>query len=748
MNCRLCNEKIPRMRALFKKSEFCCDEHADQYKDQTLNRLLVEAQQPAVSAAPRPLPQASDLPLASLESRTPLSDGQTVQDGPRRLAPPKLESSAAERPSGFGGLLDRLRQKKALSPAAGNIGGWNEAGGEDPLEALMRLEGAVPASPAGLGRARAARPAGFDLASGVASSSEEDAISALRRLAEEARQSARSKPANTAGLGADAEDPFARLTTGDWGTSKAPAADDPGASPAMLLPAAGEPEDGQSFGDRPFDYREEENAGSETVAGDDASLFDRLVRDFDSDTSDAPDDELVLPAPTRSESYTDAWREPASATLPGNDDAPFAGSAFDRLMADAPPPKSAKAVESPRLASERQGWADSSRHTQREEAVEPPIAAGTETVIPTAMQGKADEVPAAATPPAEMEAVTGAAGSAALAEPASPVRSNRCKAAPIAARTELSDSALAGWPAGAAATIELERIEQEFAGQRAAEAAQYAPQSPPLLQPSSLNLPVRNGKPAARSGDFRNARIIPWRALIPQTESPPADSVALEHSGAPALETGRSEPLPPVPLPHIPGPARVNRHSQGRFRSSGIEGRVVAIDPLPARALPPYDVSRPPLECLPGQGRRAGPLPLTMRGARGSLCTARLELAEALPFAGPSADAVSRSHNAFALPPKGPVRLPGLEQNGSIASSGAAVLPGAVVLPGALGELVGAEPRGSSLETADPQQVRRLIAEQTATGARANGSDGAAWKLSIAPEPFHPALKLENGHRP
>ena len=43
MNCRLCNEKIPRMRALFKKSEFCCDEHADQYKDQTLNRLLAEA---------------------------------------------------------------------------------------------------------------------------------------------------------------------------------------------------------------------------------------------------------------------------------------------------------------------------------------------------------------------------------------------------------------------------------------------------------------------------------------------------------------------------------------------------------------------------------------------------------------------------------------------------------------------------------------------------------------------------------
>jgi hypothetical protein len=139
MNCRLCNEKIPRMRALFKKSDFCCDEHAEQYKDQTLDRLLTESEQPADSVAPLPLPAADGVPLASLESRTPLLNGQTAHGGPRRLPAPKPLLPQAESQSGFGGLLDRLPAKKSTQAPSGNIGGWDQAGGEDPLEALLRL---------------------------------------------------------------------------------------------------------------------------------------------------------------------------------------------------------------------------------------------------------------------------------------------------------------------------------------------------------------------------------------------------------------------------------------------------------------------------------------------------------------------------------------------------------------------------------------------------------------------------------
>lgn len=51
MHCLLCHEKIPRLRAWTGKSEFCCDEHADLYKKQTMDRLLVDDSE-SKSAAP------------------------------------------------------------------------------------------------------------------------------------------------------------------------------------------------------------------------------------------------------------------------------------------------------------------------------------------------------------------------------------------------------------------------------------------------------------------------------------------------------------------------------------------------------------------------------------------------------------------------------------------------------------------------------------------------------------------------
>lgn len=58
MHCLLCHEKIPRLRAWTGKSEFCCDEHSELYKKQTMERLLVDESDSEVTATA--LPIASD----------------------------------------------------------------------------------------------------------------------------------------------------------------------------------------------------------------------------------------------------------------------------------------------------------------------------------------------------------------------------------------------------------------------------------------------------------------------------------------------------------------------------------------------------------------------------------------------------------------------------------------------------------------------------------------------------------------
>lgn len=58
MHCLLCHEKIPRLRAWTGKSEFCCDEHADLYKKQTMDRLLVDDSASRGSAPALPIFEA------------------------------------------------------------------------------------------------------------------------------------------------------------------------------------------------------------------------------------------------------------------------------------------------------------------------------------------------------------------------------------------------------------------------------------------------------------------------------------------------------------------------------------------------------------------------------------------------------------------------------------------------------------------------------------------------------------------
>ena len=60
MQCLLCHKRISRFRVWKTKSEFCCDEHADTYKKQTLDRLLRDQDQLLHNVSAPPLPISDD----------------------------------------------------------------------------------------------------------------------------------------------------------------------------------------------------------------------------------------------------------------------------------------------------------------------------------------------------------------------------------------------------------------------------------------------------------------------------------------------------------------------------------------------------------------------------------------------------------------------------------------------------------------------------------------------------------------
>lgn len=69
MFCLLCHEKVPRLRAWRTKSEFCCDEHAEIYKRQTLERLLTDQKdEEAADSLPLPVETGSAAPASESES--------------------------------------------------------------------------------------------------------------------------------------------------------------------------------------------------------------------------------------------------------------------------------------------------------------------------------------------------------------------------------------------------------------------------------------------------------------------------------------------------------------------------------------------------------------------------------------------------------------------------------------------------------------------------------------------------------
>ncbi len=149
MHCLLCHEKIPRLRAWTGKSEFCCDEHADLYKKQTMDRLLVDDSE-SKSAAPA-------LPI--------FDGGATSVDHVLLKGQPKKAKQAQEE--------NEIEEVDELWKLAARMGGEEE---ESP--AHLQLEGVSSESPGDIHHQSA-----------------DEALAALQALAAEAAQTKQDSPA-------------------------------------------------------------------------------------------------------------------------------------------------------------------------------------------------------------------------------------------------------------------------------------------------------------------------------------------------------------------------------------------------------------------------------------------------------------------------------------------------------------------------------------------------------------------------
>ncbi len=79
MKCLLCHKKVSRLRAWKTKSEFCCEDHAETYKKQTLERLLRDQEELIHKVSARPLPIPAD--LSEDDGLDSVLDGATESDG-------------------------------------------------------------------------------------------------------------------------------------------------------------------------------------------------------------------------------------------------------------------------------------------------------------------------------------------------------------------------------------------------------------------------------------------------------------------------------------------------------------------------------------------------------------------------------------------------------------------------------------------------------------------------------------------
>jgi|GEM_PF-6487429 len=172
MYCLLCHEKIPRLRAWRTKSEFCSDEHAAQYKKQTLDRLLTD-QNPARKEKPDPI-------ALSAEPEDDLLHDEMSAGG------------SAPEPSSLDDLVAQTRaeaepESDAEAPLAVSSDRHDADDSADGVEELWRLAEETDHSDSDVEFLDARGEASFE--PDVSRQSAEDALRALRMLADKATES-------------------------------------------------------------------------------------------------------------------------------------------------------------------------------------------------------------------------------------------------------------------------------------------------------------------------------------------------------------------------------------------------------------------------------------------------------------------------------------------------------------------------------------------------------------------------------
>ena len=152
MQCLLCHKKISRFRIWKTKSEFCCDEHADTYKKQTLDRLLRDQEQLLQTTAAPPLPISDDPADDGLDAILAGGNDDEGFDGSHLLPAPEpadtrlgdpggVELSEAPLPESLSDILSRGEQKD------GTPDDVRQQSAEEALDALRRLAEHSPAAP-------------------------------------------------------------------------------------------------------------------------------------------------------------------------------------------------------------------------------------------------------------------------------------------------------------------------------------------------------------------------------------------------------------------------------------------------------------------------------------------------------------------------------------------------------------------------------------------------------------------------
>ena len=180
MRCLVCHKKVPRLRSWRTKSEFCCDEHAETYKQQTLARLLDERGAPRALELPlppdevleeEPAPssvgalssaEASVDPYQQPDPSHPAEAGSVLTDEPRRAyareeeahvgAHQEHEASEEARIGGEERVSAPQEREDKLIPSFSELEGADSVTGVDPFERLASLRNEelakLPSSPA------------------------------------------------------------------------------------------------------------------------------------------------------------------------------------------------------------------------------------------------------------------------------------------------------------------------------------------------------------------------------------------------------------------------------------------------------------------------------------------------------------------------------------------------------------------------------------------------------------------------